>query len=50
MKDVKKQRIDKIEEKLNLLTSEELNDVSAYVEKSYTQCNQEHRQALSRKD
>lgn len=50
MKDVEKQRIDKIEEKLNLLTFDELKDVSAYVEKFYTQCNQEHHQALSRKD
>lgn len=44
------QKIDKIREKLNLLTFDELNDVITYVEKFYTQCNQEHRQALSRKD
>ena len=50
MQEVKKQKLDKIKKQLDLLTSDELNEISDYVEKFYTQCNQEHHQALFRKD
>lgn len=50
MQEAKKQKLDKIKKQLNLLTSDELNEISDYVEKSYIRCNQEHHQALFQKD